>query len=150
MQSDRLIKVSCRPPHIEFFTITGIAIGGLALWIFVETPSKDLFGTIFGLAFLVILIALTWFFGLYRPYRNCDYEITDTAIRIQRTGKTEKIIPFDTISQVRSIQRALTVWGPRLPLTYLYPDGAHDLIKERIIQCRSEQAGGCDGEKPSS
>lgn len=139
MSSDGTITVPCRPPHAAYFAVTGITVVGLVLWILLATPSGERLGPMNGLLILVLVFASIWFFGLYLPYRNCEYEITDTEIRIRRAGKALRVIPFDAITHVRAIERALTVSGPKQPLVYLYPEGAHDLIKKRVNQTRTSE-----------
>ncbi len=132
MHPESIIRVKCRPPHKAYFVILGLTILGFCIWWFFEPDQTQKHNIAGGIVAVALVTSAIWFTGMYLPYRNCRYEISDSEIRIIRARRQAKVIPFSSITTTRVQGHALIILSKANSPTYLYPGSASKIIVQRI------------------
>ena len=145
MAAQSEIRIRCSPPHREFFAVTAVTCISIGVWL---SLSSDFSSVAIGLLILISVIAIIWFFGIYVPNRSCEYEITDSEIRILKSSVRSDTIPFSSIIHVRRLGRSFVLYRSGAGSVYIYPGDANAQIRDILEGITSSEQDGA-GQPPA-
>lgn len=132
MPVNMITRIKCSPPHGVYFAVLGLTLFGFGVWWLIERDPVQMQNIAGLIAATALLSAAIWFIGMFLPYKNCEYEIMENEIRVLRSGKLTRVIPFSSVANTRRRGRALIVSLTTGSQIYPYPQEASELIEQRI------------------